>query len=263
MTVTLETLSSELGTANVFRPEFETYTALKIAKLCGYGSDKWTRNQRSQLEGMLLNCRNGKELVEALKTPDGKQYSHFAFSLIQELQRATSTAVPVLKDGQPVLDKSGKAKLEVVQRQMRPDQFQKILLERFGEPSEDEGLEAEVYPEFRAEVPGGTEEEYLEEDPDLVSTSIVWQPRQTSEVIQLADSNAGIVADTKKSVDGFESHITKRFEQMGERMGAIAVQNFTLGFQRQVNQGLNDLNGIQEVEEPAKVARRTTKKKAS
>lgn len=230
-------------------------SALEIAKLSGYTSDRWTRDERSEIESILRQCRNGSTLVEMLKAADGKRYSGFAYQMIRLKQRLSSTSIPVFKDGKLQKDKSGKSKLQKIERQMLPDQFAELIVEKLGaaDDSEDDDpdLEAELLPEREPEL-----------DPERTSTSIVWQHDETSLGTQLADNNGAIASDTRRTVQGFLSHVEAQFGALGQEAGGVAVQAFLTNFQEQVNQGLSDASQIANPSQAPKTARRSTRKKS-
>lgn len=253
-------LTTEGGDPPGAAPGSKIYTAIEIAKLCGYTSDRWTRDRRAELEKLLLNCRNGSALVSALKTPDGKRYTEFALEQLRAFQRATSTGVPVLKDGVPVLVK-GRARLEVVERQMTAPQYGEVLRQKFGKPSDSEGLRAEDDPED----PGGTEveieAELVDDDPDLLSVQIDWVPPVAgTQTVELMDNNGAIASATAATLKGFRAKMIQEMAKLGEQDGALMAQAYSLGAQRSLNQGLTDMASITEAEEPT-VARKTTKRR--
>lgn len=253
------------------RPQERVWTGLELAKHCGYSDARWTRRQRADLEEMLLKCKNGKELVAKLKTEDDR-YTDFAFQLITEKQRLTGTAVPVLKDGKPVLDKSGKAKLQNIERKMLPWKYEELLVAKYGKASEEELLEADSPGGQGADSPGGSEEvdeveaiegELLEEDPEMVSTAIVFETKdRSSEIEEIQANTLAIVEQTRSTFQSFRQNLLKSFEEQGRRDALTAMQAYNRAAQEVMNQNLSDLSESGSPEEKPKTTRRTTRKKS-
>lgn len=221
------------------------YTATEVARLCGYTTDKWTRNQRQTLEEIFKQCRGGDRLIAALKSPTGK-YTSFALQQIQELQRHTSTGVPKLQNGKIVM-RGGKAELVCRDRQMTLAQYTEQLIKKYGESERPE------------QTP---EQELIETDPDRTSTAIVWaEQKPGTAAIEVLDNNNEIVTDTRNTLQGFRQRIFAQFHNLGQQDGAIAIQNYQIGMQQSINQGIADAATIAEAETPKRVGRSTQKKK--
>jgi len=249
------------------RPQERTWTGLELAKVCGYSDARWTRRQRADLEELLLKCRNGRELVAQLKTEDDR-YTSFALELIAEKQRLTGTAVPIVRDGKPVLDKTGKAKLQTVDRKMMPWEYEQLLIDRYGKATEEELSEADMSGGQGADSPGGSEEveaiegELLEEDPEKVSTAIIFEPQdRSSEIEEIRANTLAIVEQTRSTFQSFRQNLLKSFEEQGRRDAIAAMQAYNLAAQEVMNQNLSDIAESDSQEKP-KTARRTTRKKS-
>jgi len=232
-------------------------SALEIARLCGYSSDRWTRDRRAELEEIFRHCVSGKTLIAQLKTSSGK-YTEWALEQIQALQKATSTAVPLSKNGAVVMVK-GRAKLTSVERQMTLNQYADLLYKKYGKLL----LEEDSNPEQDPETPGGTvDAELVEEDPELISTRLVFESQEkTAELAQIQDDTAAIAADTYGGLSSLKSSLVRRFGQMGAEMGAEAMQALSLEFQKTINQGAMDLHASNSPTEAPKTTRKATKKK--
>jgi hypothetical protein len=232
-------------------------SAVEIARLCGYSSDRWTRDRRAELEEIFRHCIGGKALVAQLKTSSGK-YTEWALEQIQALQKATSTAVPLSKNGAVVMVK-GKAKLIPVERQMTLGQYTEALYQKYGKLLLEEDSNSEQDPE----TPGGAlDAELIEEDPELISTRLVFQSQEkTAELAQVQDDTAAIAADTYGGLSSLRSSLVRRFGQMGAEIGAEAMQALSLEFQKTVNQGAVDLHDSNAPAEAPKTTRKATKKK--
>lgn len=232
-------------------------SAIEIAKLSGYVSDRWTRDERAEIEAIFRKCRNGGDLIEALKAPDGRRYSGFAYQMIRLKQNLTSTNIPVVRNGSVATDRTGRAKTRKVERQMLLSDFSALIVQKLGSAEDSDYSDPDADPDWEPEL-------FLESDPEKVSTAIVWSPVEAISAAPILDASAEIAGDTKSSIAGFKSRILQSFGAMGEQLGAEAVQEFQLNFQRQINQGLADAASVTDAqpgeEKPTK-ARRTTKKK--
>ena len=254
MAKTLELDEVEPGTPPGVEPGI---SALEIARLCGYSSDRWTRDRRAELEEVFRCCINGAELIAKLKAA-GK-YSQWALEQIQALQKATSTAVPIVKNGALVMVK-GRAKLQPVERQMTLNQYAEVLYAKYGKLSSDSASSPEQDPETPE---GAIDAELVEEDPEQISTRLEFNTSdKTAEVALVLDDNAAIAAATFGGLASLRLAVRAQFGQMGEEMGAEAMQALSLGFQRSVNQGASDLNGSNQPAQPPKTTRKATRKKS-
>ncbi len=229
-------------------------SALEIAKLSGMSSDRWTRDERAKIEAIFKECLNGKELIESLKSANGKGYSGFAYQMIRLQQRFTSATVPALKANRVQLDRTGKAKTERCDRKMLADEFAQLIISKLGsvedsdefDPGADPGADPDLYPEI---------------DPEMTSTLVLWNHADSDTAMLIADDNGEIASDTRRSVATFRDSLLAQFDNFGRELGVEAVQRVQLSFQEEMQQGLADLGKVAPTSE-AKTTRRTSKKKS-
>lgn len=240
-------------------------SAVEIAKLCGQTSDRWTRNQRGKIESILKRCRNGSALVESLKASGGKAYSGSAYQLIALMQRYTSTEAPVLRGGKVVLSRNGIARTQQIERKLLPRQFEELIVSRLGAATDFDEFVPDADPELDPESTEFVEAEFCDEDPEKVSSALVFQdknPRHAMQHSAVLDDSAAIAQDTGETLANTTKFVSQKFEELGKLLGATAVQAMNLGFQDSVNQGVTDLvNSVTEQTPDTSTARRAVRKK--
>ncbi|MEO0988455.1 MAG: hypothetical protein AAFY20_23385 [Cyanobacteria bacterium J06639_14] len=217
-----------------------SYTAEEIATAC-LRSDRWVRTQRETLETIYYWC------PEHLKSSDGS-YTEWAFEQIKNLQLHTSTKIPK--------ENKGKLKLEANSSRISIDQYRSMVWDMHGKlgPNLDEDLDssAELPPGTSARNPDETEIIDLEFD----------EPDSGETVADSLDNALAVNYSTASNLANLQSRLLAQYQQLGESMGAMAVEAMSTGFHQVLTEGMTDVVDVVAPTPKAKTIKKVKRTKA-